>query len=77
MCIRDRLIGTGAGAYGSIIGSHGVIYEDTDEFTARGFVPDCFRLPYDMLDNFASEKMCIRDSNVTVCMWMNLREAVS
>lgn len=50
------LIGTGAGAYGSIIGYNGVIYEDTDEFTARGFVPDCFRLPYDMLDKFASEK---------------------
>lgn len=50
------LIGTGAGAYGSIIGYNGVIYEDTDEFSARGFVPDCFHLPYDMLDKFASEK---------------------
>lgn len=56
VCMMLLLIGTGAGAYGSIIGYNGVIYEDTDEFTARGFVPDCFRLPYDMLDKFASEK---------------------
>jgi hypothetical protein len=56
VCMMLLLIGTGAGAYGSIIGYNGVIYEDTDEFSARGFVPDCFRLPYDMLDKFASEK---------------------
>ena len=56
VCMMLLLIGTGAGAYGSIIGYNGVIYEDTNEFTARGFVPDCFRLPYDMLDKFASEK---------------------
>lgn len=56
VCMMLLLIGTGAGAYGSIIGYNGVIYEGTDEFTARGFVPDCFRLPYDMLDKFASEK---------------------
>ena len=56
VCMMLLLIGTGAGAYGSIIGYNGVIYEDTDEFTARGFVPDCFRLPYEMLDKFASEK---------------------
>ena len=56
VCMMLLLIGTGAGAYGSIICYNGVIYEDTDEFTARGFVPDCFRLPYDMLDKFASEK---------------------
>ena len=56
VCMMLLLIGTGAGAYGSIIGYNGVIYEDTDEFTARGVVPDCFRLPYDMLDKFASEK---------------------
>ena len=56
VCMMLLLIGTGAGAYGSIIGYNGVIYEDTDEFTARGFVPDCFRLPYYMLDKFASEK---------------------
>ena len=56
VCMMLLLIGTGAGAYGSISGYNGVIYEDTDEFTARGFVPDCFRLPYDMLDKFASEK---------------------
>ena len=56
VCMMLLLIGTGAGAYGSIIGYNGVIYEDTDEFTARGLVPDCFRLPYDMLDKFASEK---------------------
>lgn len=56
VCMMLLLIGTGAGAYGSIIGYNGVIYEDTDEFSARGFVPDCFHLPYDMLDKFASEK---------------------
>lgn len=56
VCMMLLLIGTGAGVYGSIIGYNGVIYEDTDEFSARGFVPDCFRLPYDMLDKFASEK---------------------
>lgn len=56
VCMMLLLIGTGAGAYGSIIGYNGVIYEDTDEFSARGFVPDCFRLPYDMLDKFESEK---------------------
>lgn len=56
VCMMLLLIGTGAGAYGSIIGYNGVIYEDTDEFSARGFVPDCLRLPYDMLDKFASEK---------------------
>lgn len=56
VCMMLLLIGTGAGAYGSIIGYNGVIYEDTDEFSARGFVPDCFHLPYDMQDKFASEK---------------------
>lgn len=41
VCMMLLLIGTGAGAYGSIIGYNGVIYEDTDEFYRAGV---CARL---------------------------------
>ena len=35
------------------LGYNGVIYRDTDETTAKSLVPDCFALPYDLLESFA------------------------
>ncbi|MBS1415554.1 MAG: hypothetical protein HPY94_00225 [Clostridia bacterium] len=54
VCLMLLIVGTGTGAFCAVeLGYNGVIYRDTDEMTAKGLVPDCFALPYDLLEGFA------------------------
>ena len=54
LCLMLLIVGTGTGAFCAVeLGYNGVIYRDTDEMTAKGLVPDCFALPYDLLEGFA------------------------
>ncbi len=54
VCLMLLIVGTSTGAFCAVeLGYNGVIYRDTDEMTAKGLVPDCFALPYDLLEGFA------------------------
>ena len=54
VCLMLLIVGAGTGTFCAVeLGYNGVIYRDTDETTAKGLVPDCFALPYDLLESFA------------------------
>ena len=54
VCLMLLIVGTGTGTFCAVgLGYNGVIYRDTDETTAKSLVPDCFALPYDLLESFA------------------------
>lgn len=54
VCLMLLIVGTGTGTFCAVeLGYNGVIYRDTDEMTAKVLVPDCFALPYDLLEGFA------------------------
>lgn len=75
VCLMLLIVGTGTGAFCAVeLGYNGVIYRDTDEMTAKGLVPDCFALPYDLLEGFAETEaysLAINNDWEIACVILN------
>lgn len=75
VCLMLLIVGTGTGTFCAVeLGYNGVIYRDTDETTAKSLVPDCFALPYDLLESFAETEaysLAINNDWEIACVILN------